>query len=102
MRFVWFGNSPTLVTLEDVLSAVATHTRIGGHARTAARTLQRLGNALNVVEEVVVLDHQVAGDDRQREVDLQLRLTSSQNHFLGAVPKLWSEAANTVTYCTLK
>ena len=78
---------PAFVALEDVFATVAAHARVGRHTRAASWTLQRLGCSVNVVEEVVVLNHQVARHDRKRKLNLHFRLTSRQHHLLGAVPE---------------
>ena len=58
------------MALEDVLATVATDPGVGGHGGAAARTLQGLGGRLQVVVEVHVLNHQVARDNGQWEVNL--------------------------------
>ena len=78
---------PAFVALEDVFATVAAHARVGRHTRAASWTLQRLGCSVNVVEEVVVLNHQVARHDRKRKLNLHFRLTARQHHLLGAVPE---------------
>ena len=42
----------------------------------ASRTLQRLGGGGEIVVEIRILDHEIAGDDGQREVELDIRLSS--------------------------
>ena len=54
----------------------------------ASRTLQRLRRGRKVVVEVWILDHEIAGDDRKRELEFDLRLTSWQDHLLRFVPHL--------------
>jgi len=74
-----------LVALEHVLAAGVAHARVGGHGGRAARALQQggLGVGLGVaVVEVHVLDHEVAGDDGQLEVDLNLGLRRQHAHLL--------------------
>lgn len=75
------------MALKHVLAAVGAHSGIGGHRSAAPRTLQRLAGSLDVLVEVRVLDHQVAGDDGQWELDLDLGLPGLQVDFLRLVPE---------------
>lgn len=79
-------DGPALVALEDVLAAVGADARIGGHRGGAAGALQRLGRGLDVVVEIGVLDHEVARDDGQGEVHLDLGLALTEGHPLRLVP----------------
>lgn len=78
--------SPALVALVHIFTAVAAHSRVSGHGSTAAWTLQGLGGGLVVLVKIGKLDHQVGGDDGQREVDFHLGLSRSQLNFLCFVP----------------
>ena len=51
--------------------------------------IPKISPYLYVVIEVRVLNHQVAGNDRQRELDLDLCLTCRQHDLLGLVPESW-------------
>lgn len=81
-----FPPSPALVTLVDILPAVAADPRVGGDGGAAARALQRLCGGLVVLIEVRELDHQVGGHDGQGQVDLHLCLPRGQLNLLGLVP----------------
>lgn len=74
------------MALVDVLAAVATHTRVGRHGGTAARTLQGLSGRLVVLVKIRELDHEVRCDNRQREVNLHFRLPRGQLNLLSFVP----------------
>jgi hypothetical protein len=78
------------VALENVFAAIAANSRIGRDARAATRALQRFRRSLGIFYEVRVLDHQIAGNDRQREFHFDFGLVWLQNNFLGLVPHGWS------------
>lgn len=62
------------MTLVDILTTVATHTRVGRHRGTTAWTLQGLSGRLVVLVKIRELNHEVGGNNRQGEVNLYFRL----------------------------
>lgn len=79
------------MTLEYVLSAISTHPWIRRHRRAATWTLKRFAISLHVLKEVRILDHQIACDNWQWELDLNLSLAALQRHLLGLVPQSWNK-----------
>ena len=79
-------DGPALVALEDVLPTVAADAGVGGDGGAAAGALQGLAHRLHVLVEVAVLDHDVAGHDGERELDLELGLAGGEGDPLGQVP----------------
>lgn len=86
-----YSNSPALVALENVLSAVAADAGVGRHRSTAAWALQGLGGRGQVVVEVGILDHDVGCDNGEGEFQLEFCLSGCQHTFLGFVPNGGSE-----------
>ena len=85
--FLVVVDGAALVALEHVLPAVAAHAGRCRDRGAAPRTLQRFRGRADVLVEVDILDLQVAGDDRQREVDLDLCLSRLQGDGLRLVPE---------------
>ena len=54
----------------------------------ASRTLQRLGGGGQIVVKIGIFDHKIAGDNGQRKVEFDVRLSGRQNHLLRFVPHL--------------
>lgn len=77
---------PALVTLVDILSAVAADPWVGRDRGAAAWALEGLCGSLVVFIEICELDHQVGGHNGQGQVDLHLCLPRGQLNLLGFVP----------------
>lgn len=85
--YKWTFTLPALVTLEHIFSTVATHSWVSWHWGTTAGALQCLSRGLEIIIEVSILYHQVTGNNRDRELNLHICLSSGQGHLSGLVPK---------------
>lgn len=67
---------PAFVTLEYVLSAISTHPWIRRHRRAATWTLKHFTISLHVLKKVRILDHQIACNNWQWELNLNFSLAA--------------------------